>query len=116
MERANFSLLGSMLVHVLPLLVSLLVPVGVAQVPGQLQGSGILQSAFGAGVLLLLCSVPTTLVTCRNIIRDNLLARVSYFPVAGGSLVVPEKGLKAGDHLTLKLLFMSWEVFLLYRQ
>ena len=49
METANSSLLGLALMHPMPLLVSLPVPVGVAQVPAQLQGSIILQSAFGAG-------------------------------------------------------------------
>lgn len=103
-EIANFSLLGLALTRTMPLLVSLLAPMGVAQVFSQLQGSVILQSAFGIGAVLLLCSVPIAPDACRSVIRDNLPARVSHFPVAGGSLVIPEKRLKAGDQLTLKLL------------
>jgi len=87
-----------------------------AQFPAQLQGSVILQSDFGAEAMSLLRLVPRAPVACSSIIRD-ILARFSHFPVAPQPFVVPEKGLKAGDQLTFRLLLhMSWEFFLLYRQ
>lgn len=80
-ETANYSLLELALTHTMPLLVSLWMPMGVAQVPAQLQDSIILQP--DAGAVSWLCSVPTALFACRSVIRDNLPARVSHFPVAG---------------------------------